>query len=259
MRREEQFSQFRRQGEGDHEVGRTDALFKLAFDPFGGGGFAALRAGPMIATVEMKLAFLACVAGMKVPAHFRSAAMGDGPDGSPLCLTHRASVFAQMGGQEASQRVDDGFSHAVFFGPDLAGQFAVELFDERTAVLLAAVGEVDVEHGGVDVAVPQQRLNGVQAGPGLDEMRGERMAQRVRRADGDVEIFTRDDHEPLQGAHGHRADGVVHAPGGLCRIAAAASGAGEEQQRMTVEFRGRRASRWRRPDGWFWVSIFSRF
>lgn len=40
------------------------------------------------------------------------------------------------------------------------------------------------DHGGVNVAVTQQGLDGVQAGSGLDEMGGERMAQGVHRADG---------------------------------------------------------------------------
>ena len=65
----------------------------------------------MVAGVEVELAGLALAAGMKVPAHFRRAAMGDGPDGAPLCLAHGVTVFTQMGGQEAAQRVDDGGGH----------------------------------------------------------------------------------------------------------------------------------------------------
>jgi hypothetical protein len=39
--------------------------------------------------------------------------MGDGPDGTPLCLTHRVMMFTQMGGQEAAHCVDDGGSHGI--------------------------------------------------------------------------------------------------------------------------------------------------
>ncbi len=59
----------------------------------------------------MELARAARAAGMQVPAHFRAAAVGDGPDGAALCLAHRVPVFTQMGGQEAPQRVDDGGGH----------------------------------------------------------------------------------------------------------------------------------------------------
>jgi len=39
--------------------------------------------------------------------------------------------------------------------PDyLTGKIAAELLDQRTAVLFAAVGEMQIYHGGVDVLVP---------------------------------------------------------------------------------------------------------
>ena len=34
-----------------------------------------------------------------------------GPGGAPLCPAHGVTVFTQMGGQEAAQRVDDGGGH----------------------------------------------------------------------------------------------------------------------------------------------------
>jgi hypothetical protein len=46
-----------------------------------------------------------------MPAHFRGSAMGDGPGGAPLCLAHGVTVFTQIGGQEAAQRVNDGGGH----------------------------------------------------------------------------------------------------------------------------------------------------
>jgi hypothetical protein len=39
--------------------------------------------------------------------------MGDGPDGAPPRLAHGVTVFTQMGGQEAVQRVDDGAGHTT--------------------------------------------------------------------------------------------------------------------------------------------------
>jgi len=92
---------------------------------------------------------------MEVPAHFRAAAMGDGPDGAPLCLAHGVTVFTQMGGQEAAQRVDDGGCHDGVAGGrrGLTGELAAELFHQGETVLLAAVGEVEIDHGGVDAAM----------------------------------------------------------------------------------------------------------
>ena len=95
---------------------------------------------------------------MEVPAHFRGAAMGDGPDGTPLCLAHGVTVFTQMGGQEAAQRVDDGGCHGFPLGlaglrADLTGKLAAELFDQGAAVLFAAVRQVEIDHGGIDVAM----------------------------------------------------------------------------------------------------------
>jgi hypothetical protein len=41
------------------------------------------------------------------------------------------------------------------------------------------VGQVQVDHGGLDVLVAQQRLHGVRRGAGLGEMGREGMAQRL--------------------------------------------------------------------------------
>ena len=78
-----------------------------------------------------------------MPAHLRSAAMGDGPDGAPLCLAHGVTVFTQMGGQEAAQRVDDGARL-------LCGGAVVEIDEGLTVDLLVQNREVgaDVFPGG---------------------------------------------------------------------------------------------------------------
>ena len=107
LRGEEQRTQFLGQGEGDHEVGRADAFAEFAFHPLGGGVLAALRTGAVVAAVEAELP---CAARRRHGGArpFAGAAMGDGPGGAPLCLAHGVTVFTQMGGQEAAQRVDDG-------------------------------------------------------------------------------------------------------------------------------------------------------
>ena len=64
----------------------------------------------MVATVEVELPF-AARAGIEVPAHLLGAAMGDGPGGAPLGLTHGVTILSQMGGQEAAQDFNDGDGH----------------------------------------------------------------------------------------------------------------------------------------------------
>ena len=112
MRGEEQGPQFFGQSEGDHEIGRANAFSQFALHPLRGGVLAALRAGAVVATVEVELPF-AAPAGIEVPAHFLGPAMGDGPDGAPLCLAHGVTILTQMSGQEAAQGVNDGGSHPL--------------------------------------------------------------------------------------------------------------------------------------------------
>lgn len=107
----------------------------------------------VVAGMEVELRFLTRFTGMQVPAHFRSAATGDGPDGAALCLSHGAEFLTHIVRQEAAQHVDDGSSHGLVRWRWLAGQFQAEFFHQGAAVLLAAMGEVEIDHGGVDAAV----------------------------------------------------------------------------------------------------------
>ncbi len=112
----------------------------------------------MVATMVGELAGATLVAGVEVPAHDRSAAMGNGPDGAPLCPVQGSGRSPEpMSGQEAAQHLDDGGGHLV----GLARQVAAEFFHQAQAVLFAAMGEVEIHHGGTDLLVPQQSLHGV--------------------------------------------------------------------------------------------------
>jgi len=53
---EKQGAQFFGQGEGHHEIRRANAFAQFALHPLGGGLFAALRAGPVVAGMEVELA-----------------------------------------------------------------------------------------------------------------------------------------------------------------------------------------------------------
>lgn len=58
----------------------------------------------------------------------------------------------------------------------LAWQITTEIFDEAQAVVLCLMGQVQVDHGGVDLLVPKQGLHGVQAGTAFHQMGRERMS-----------------------------------------------------------------------------------
>jgi hypothetical protein len=90
--------------------------------------------------------------------HFRSAAMTDSPYGAALCTVHGVMMPTQMNGQEAAQRVDDSGCHGLLcfcssLSVDLTRKVAAELFHQSPAVLLRAVSEVQIDHGGIDVTV----------------------------------------------------------------------------------------------------------
>ena len=52
-------------------------------------------------------------------------------------------------------------------------EVAGEFLDELQGVLLALVGEVQIDHGRGDLAVAEDLLHGVQTRPGLDEVVGD--------------------------------------------------------------------------------------
>ena len=104
----------------------------------------------LVAGMVGKLPGPARIAAMEVPAHRRSAAMGDGPNGAPLRLVERR-IFRKKRRQEAAQRVDNGGGHAMGRDAPLTRQLAAERFQQGAAVLLAAVGEMHIDHGGLDI------------------------------------------------------------------------------------------------------------
>ena len=50
----------------------------------------------------------------------------------------------------------------------LARQALSQALHQSAAVLIAAVGEVEIDHGGGDLLVTEERLHGVEAGSGFD-------------------------------------------------------------------------------------------
>src|SRR5690606_443730 len=95
--------------------------------------------------------------------------------------------------------------------------------------------QMEVDLGGVDVRMAQQRLDGVQAGAGLDEMSGKALAQGVHGGVGQVEFLACVQQEALQAADGHRLGGAVHAGSQDGQVIVAAADVGEEQQRVSMK------------------------
>ena len=156
---EKESTQLRWQGEGDHEVGSANTFSKFAFDPLGGGSPAALGAGAVVATVVGQDLFSAVFADIAVPAQHRSSAMGDGPDGAMRRHRKRRGLIP-VGGQEFAQRADDRRTgHRI--PARLTRKIAAEIFDKAQTVLLGLMGQMQVNHGGVDLLMPEERLHSV--------------------------------------------------------------------------------------------------
>ena len=118
----------------------------------------------------------------------------------------------------------------------LAGQFAAELVHEPQRILGGLVGQMQIDHGGGDLFMAQELLDGVQMRAGFQQMGGKGMAQRMHRSGGNVELFAGHDDQPLQGGTGHGRGGRVHASGQRLRgVVVAAADVGEEQERVAVK------------------------
>ena len=70
---------------------------------------------------------------------------------------------------------------------------------------------MSIDHGCFDVGVTEQFLDGAQVGAPLQQMRGKRMAQRVR-ADAEAQAAARDitRHQPVHAARGEASAPIVH-------------------------------------------------
>ena len=75
----------------------------------------------------------------------------------------------------------------------------------------------------------------MQARARLDEVRRERMPQRMHGGVRNAEFLAGQDDQALQGAQRHRGGGPVHAGGKLVGVARPAAGVGKDQHRVAVE------------------------
>jgi len=200
------------QSERDHEVRRTDAFGQLTPDPIRRVRFAALRAGTVVAGMKGVVRGAARCAGMDMPAHCRSATMGERPDCTAPRPVHHG-MFPQEVGQKTAQRPDHGGCHGHGMSRGLPWQSGGEFFDERAAVLIAAMGHMKIDHRGGDLLVPKEGLHGVQTGSRLDQVGREGMAQGMHRGIGNAQSLAGHNHQALKRANGHRREGIPHAQG----------------------------------------------
>src|SRR5574337_213188 len=95
----------------------------------------------------------------------------------------------------------------------LAWQSLAKLIDQSQRVLAGLVSQMQVNHGAGDLRMTEQLLDRMQMRPRLQQVRGKTVSQRVDRGGRDVELFARDNEQPLQGATGHGTGGLTHAFG----------------------------------------------
>lgn len=62
----------------------------------------------------------------------------------------------------------------------LTGQISAKCFNEMTTLLFGAVGEMQIDHGGIDVGMTEQGFDGVETGASFDEVGGKTVAQGGR-------------------------------------------------------------------------------
>jgi hypothetical protein len=67
-----------------------------------------------------------------------------------------------------------------------------EVLDQLPAIVLHLMGQVEIDHGGVDLLMTQQFLDRVNGGSRLDEMGGEGMSQGVNGGFREVQFLARD-------------------------------------------------------------------
>lgn len=167
------------EGEGDQEVRRVDQFVEFALDPAVIGQCAALGAGFVIAGVIGEVNVRAVFAGKDIAAQSRGAATSDGPDGAALRRRKRRMGSKKLR-QKTAQRAQDGgtLAHAKAGKKAWLGwePFA-ELVHELQSFASALVGQMQVNHGGADLLVTEQFLDGVQMSTGFEQVGGETVAQ----------------------------------------------------------------------------------
>ena len=94
---------------------------------------------------------------------------------------------------------------------------------------------MQINHGAVDLCVAEKFLDGVQMCPGLQQVRGKAVAQRVHGSGGKVEFFPSDDDQALQRTAGHGTGGLAHSLGQRFEVMIAATHVGKEQKWVSMK------------------------
>src|SRR5215831_11371728 len=75
----------------------------------------------------------------------------------------------------------------------LGWQSLAKLIHQLQGFLTALVGQMQVNHGAVDLCVAEQLLDRMQMGTGLQQVSGKTVTQRVHRSRGHIELFASQD------------------------------------------------------------------
>ena len=143
--------------------------------------------------------------------------------------------------QEPAQRLDDG-SHTKRWRERagceprcLAWETGVESFHESESVLTGLMGQMKVDHGGVDLLVAQKGLDGVETGATFEHVRGKAVPKGVCAAEREAEFFASENQEALDRSDGHGIEGGVHALAERLTVGLAAACVGKKQERVAME------------------------
>ena len=117
----------------------------------------------------------------------------------------------------------------------LTRQALTKRLDQHAGVFAGLMSEVKVDHGGVNLLVSKETLNGVQTRPAFDQMSGEAVTQSVNRGVGNVEFLAGENQEALKRAVRHGRSGCVHAGSEFAPILNPPSCVGKNEKGVAVE------------------------
>lgn len=194
LRAEEEGSELGRQGEGDHEVGSANPFVEFPLDPLASGLAPTSRTGLVVAAMIGEVGASTLRAPVKLAAHDRSAAVLDGPDG-PMLRRREDRILRQKLRQEATQHRLNGERQR---SKGLAWQTVAKALHHLESIFSGDMGQMQINHGGSDLLMSQQALDGVEMSAGFEQVSREAVTQGMNRSAGDIELLTSEDKEALQ-------------------------------------------------------------
>ena len=116
----------------------------------------------------------------------------------------------------------------------LTRQALTKRLDQLSGVLPGLMGEVQINHGGIDLFVTEEVLNGVKACPTFDHVGGKTMAQAMRCCFGNIKLGAGQNNKPLKGPVRHRGGCRMHTGAKFGSLLDPATRVGENEKRIAM-------------------------